>query len=200
MADAKNCPVCGLVNPPHAQRCDCGYDFPTQRVIGSYLNDPAKGSPLACQLCGVEAETRQVTIHQNIGAFVMRLHSSVNGRLCKSCITQHFWGKTLVTLFVGWWGIVSFILTPFLLLNNIVVYLSCLGMKPPPAQASRSPTLPSGGSAGQLVGRNCAQCGERISCDIDGRFCQTCWLPLHNKCFRPPTGSGCLSCCTTAKV
>jgi hypothetical protein len=22
-----NCPVCGLLNPPNASRCDCGYDF-----------------------------------------------------------------------------------------------------------------------------------------------------------------------------
>jgi hypothetical protein len=28
---AMNCPTCGLVNPPTAQRCDCGYDFAEQR-------------------------------------------------------------------------------------------------------------------------------------------------------------------------
>ena len=37
MAEAKNCPRCGLVNPPSAQRCDCGYDFAVRRVAGSYL-------------------------------------------------------------------------------------------------------------------------------------------------------------------
>jgi hypothetical protein len=26
----KDCPKCGLVNPPEAQRCDCGYDFVSQ--------------------------------------------------------------------------------------------------------------------------------------------------------------------------
>jgi hypothetical protein len=26
-----NCPTCGLVNPPTAQRCDCGYDFAERR-------------------------------------------------------------------------------------------------------------------------------------------------------------------------
>lgn len=34
---AKDCPRCGLINPPGAQRCDCGYDFIAQRVKGSYL-------------------------------------------------------------------------------------------------------------------------------------------------------------------
>lgn len=27
MGEAKDCPVCGLVNPPETRRCDCGYDF-----------------------------------------------------------------------------------------------------------------------------------------------------------------------------
>ena len=38
MAEAKNCPKCGLVNPPSAQRCDCGYDFVSRSVEQSYLN------------------------------------------------------------------------------------------------------------------------------------------------------------------
>jgi hypothetical protein len=40
-----NCPKCGLLNPPSAQRCDCGYDFIAKRVKPSYLTqDAAKGS------------------------------------------------------------------------------------------------------------------------------------------------------------
>ena len=37
MAKVKDCPKCRLVNPPSAQRCDCGYDFVTATVEGSYL-------------------------------------------------------------------------------------------------------------------------------------------------------------------
>src|SRR5262245_8510174 len=32
----KNCPKCDLVNPPEAQRCDCGYDFSSGTVQQSY--------------------------------------------------------------------------------------------------------------------------------------------------------------------
>jgi hypothetical protein len=32
------CPCCGLVNPPEAQRCDCGFDFATRRMDRSYLS------------------------------------------------------------------------------------------------------------------------------------------------------------------
>jgi Predicted nucleotide-binding protein containing TIR-like domain len=31
------CPHCGLLNPPSAQRCDCGYDFVSRQIQRSYL-------------------------------------------------------------------------------------------------------------------------------------------------------------------
>jgi hypothetical protein len=37
MADAQDCPKCGLVNPSDAQRCDCGWDFVSKRQETSYL-------------------------------------------------------------------------------------------------------------------------------------------------------------------
>ena len=39
---AKECPVCRLINPDIAQRCDCGYDFASKRIAQSYArpNDP----------------------------------------------------------------------------------------------------------------------------------------------------------------
>ena len=37
MAAAQDCPKCGLVNPPDAQRCDCGWDFVTRSHEQSYL-------------------------------------------------------------------------------------------------------------------------------------------------------------------
>ena len=39
------CPKCGLVNPPSAQRCDCGYDFIAKRVKESYLARSAAEQP-----------------------------------------------------------------------------------------------------------------------------------------------------------
>jgi len=39
---AKNCPHCGLVNPPQAQRCDCGYDFQSGQMKRSYLQPKTK--------------------------------------------------------------------------------------------------------------------------------------------------------------
>jgi len=93
---------------------------------------------MLCQLCLVEAPTRRITFFQNIGALVMRFHRSVDAELCKSCIHRHFWKMSGITFFLGWWGVISMIVTPFFLLNNIVRYLGCLPMAAVPAAARRA--------------------------------------------------------------
>lgn len=91
---------------------------------------------MICQDCGIEAETKNVSFYQNIGMLIVRLPKSIEGNLCKSCIHKHFWGMTTTTFFLGWWGTISFILTPFFLLNNVGRYMFCLGMSAVPAGAS----------------------------------------------------------------
>jgi hypothetical protein len=81
-----------------------------------------------CQACGANAPTRYIAFYQNIGALVVRYPSWVQGKLCKSCIHKYFWKMTGTTFFLGWWGTASFILTPFILLNNIFRYLFRLFM------------------------------------------------------------------------
>jgi hypothetical protein len=84
---------------------------------------------MTCRACGVEAPTRYVVFYQNIGMLIVRTHRSVEGHLCKACIHRFFWELTTITLFLGWWGLISFFVTPFFLLNNLRYYVSSLGMK-----------------------------------------------------------------------
>ena len=90
---------------------------------------------MICQACGVEASTKYVAFYQNIGALVMRFSKSAEGHMCKSCIHSTFWQFTLTTLVLGWWGIISFIVTPFFILNNLIRYVFCLGLEPVPPGA-----------------------------------------------------------------
>lgn len=91
---------------------------------------------MICQCCGIEAPTKYVSLHQNIGMLVMRQSRSLSGNLCKSCIHSNFWKYTLTNMFLGWWGTISFFVTPFFILNNVGRYLFCLTMPPVPPGAS----------------------------------------------------------------
>ena len=88
-----------------------------------------------CQKCGCQAPTRHVSFHQNIGLLVMRLYNGTDGHLCKPCIHKTFWTYTAVNMTVGWLGVISLILAPIFMINNIVQYIGCLGMESPQAGA-----------------------------------------------------------------
>jgi len=53
---------------------------------------------------------------------------------------------------------------------------------------------------GQLVGRACVHCGERISSGLESRFCQGCGSPVHDRCARPGGGIGCPTCGATVPM
>ncbi|MFN0017293.1 MAG: hypothetical protein ACKVP0_03475 [Pirellulaceae bacterium] len=84
-----------------------------------------------CQKCGIEAPTKYVAMYQNIGALVMRFSSSVEGNLCKNCIHSTYWTMTGINMTLGWWGMISLVVTPFFIINNTVRYLGCLGLESP---------------------------------------------------------------------
>jgi hypothetical protein len=82
-----------------------------------------------CQACGRAAPTKKVEFMRNIGALVMRFSRTVRGEMCKRCASKFYWEFTLVTLFAGWWGVISFFYTLYILPANTVYYLGTLGMK-----------------------------------------------------------------------
>ena len=102
------------------------------------MNSPSLPPPLPpgpecyCTVCGTEAPTKQVMFFQHIGAIILMFNRHIKGRMCRSCINGYFAKYTAITACVGWWGMISFFLTPFLLLNNLIRYLFCLGLKPGP--------------------------------------------------------------------
>ena len=90
---------------------------------------------IICQACGIEAPSRFVEFHQNIGALFMRFHRKIRGRLCKSCVHKKYWRMTGITLGVGWLGIISIVIAPIFIIMNTVRYLAVLGMPPVPPGA-----------------------------------------------------------------
>ena len=60
-----------------------------------------------------------VTYRQNTGMLVARRSGVIAGSLCRTCSGRAFWKTTIHTFFLGWWGTISLIITPFFLLNNV---------------------------------------------------------------------------------
>ncbi|MGO8813615.1 MAG: hypothetical protein ACLQVG_02975 [Terriglobia bacterium] len=59
----KKCPRCALINPPTAQRCDCGYDFKTRKIESPYFRQELPGS--------IRDFTIFLTIWQVLGALLV---------------------------------------------------------------------------------------------------------------------------------
>ena len=96
---------------------------------------------MICQSCGVEAPTQKVLFVQHVGAIIMFFHKRIGGRFCRNCVNKYFREYGLMTLFFGWWGIVSVVATPFVLLIDVFNYF----------RAWKLPPVPPGATAPQLT-------------------------------------------------
>ncbi len=95
-----------------------------QPVVKSEISDEYLAEK--CRTCGLEGGTKFVKFYYNIGFLVARQWALVEGNLCFNCINRYFWKYTLITFFLGWWGTISFFVTPFILLQNIGRYIWAL--------------------------------------------------------------------------
>jgi hypothetical protein len=94
---------------------------------------------MSCKSCGIDGPTKDVKFYQNIGMLVTRQWAKVEGELCRPCIGRYFRSYTLTTLFLGWWGVVSFVVTPFILINNVFQYFRASQLEEPGIGAMNTP-------------------------------------------------------------
>jgi len=97
------------------------------------LRDFGPDCQTRCDSCGVRAPTKYAAFHQHIGAIVLMFHQRYRGNLCRDCIDNVFRRTTLTTLGLGWWGMISMIVTPCVLIHNVVRYFMVRDFKETPA-------------------------------------------------------------------
>jgi len=122
------CKKCQEDNNINAKFCrKCGIEL-TNNNMGSvdYYFHKQKNK---CQSCGNMSPVKYVKFYENIGMLIQRQYRNIEGNMCRECIDKYFWEYTLKTLFLGWWGMISFCVTPFILLNNVGRYILTLGLK-----------------------------------------------------------------------
>src|SRR5262245_48375364 len=112
---------------------------------------------MICQSCGIEAPTQKVLFVQHIGAIVMFFHKRIGGLFCRNCVNKYFGEYTLTTLLLGWWGIISVMATPVVLLINIFNYFRAWSL----------PAVPLGARVPQLSDDAIARLGPFTSHLID---------------------------------
>lgn len=123
------CNKCEEKNSSDAKFCvKCGIELSKSTINGSVDTYFAK-QERGCQICGSLAPTKQVEFNQNVGYVFARSYSSIKGRLCKDCINKEFRKRTLITFFFGWWGTISFFVTPVYLIGNLFNYIPTIGME-----------------------------------------------------------------------
>jgi hypothetical protein len=75
-----------------------------------------------CSRCGAETPCSYLRLEQNIGMVFTRVRRSLEGWFCPSCARSAFFKMTLPMLFFGWFGFISFFVTPVFLITNVFNY------------------------------------------------------------------------------
>ena len=139
---------------------------------------------MTCERCGTEAPTRRVNFYRNIGLLFFRMTESTECRLCKPCVHSVYWKYMLINVTLGWWGAISIILTPLIIISNTVQYLMCLGMATVPKDPTDEPTgipLETNGlrSTSHMSGEilECPFCRTKVSITERGN-CPSCQASL----------------------
>ncbi|ONH62231.1 hypothetical protein CcI49_02230 [Frankia sp. CcI49] len=107
---------------------------------GGYPNAgwPGAGAPgPRCRVCGA-APAAQTTLREHQGFFVLMRFRSEPGPFCRDCGTSRLRAMSARTLWQGWWGIASLLITPVVLVMNLGANLKIKKLPPPgPAYGPR---------------------------------------------------------------
>jgi hypothetical protein len=99
---------------------------------------------LSCRMCG-SVPAAKVTFRGHQGIIVFMRFLSLEGPFCRDCGLGTFRAMTARTLVQGWYGYASFIITPFVVLINVVRRSRVASLPAPhphPYAASRPPMNP----------------------------------------------------------
>ena len=108
---------------------------------------------MRCDSCHLPEPSAYVELHHNVGMLFMRREFTTEGQLCQRCLNSAFWHHTLRNLTLGWWGMISFFMTWYFLVSNLLTYLrarSELGQARP-REAPRA-TVATGDEAQKILG------------------------------------------------
>ncbi len=84
----------------------------------------------SCQECGAQPAIR-IGLVRLIGLVLIFTWQSVSGAFCRDCGLRRCKEMTLVSLVMGWWGVISFFLNWIILTINIIQWVRLAAMPAP---------------------------------------------------------------------
>jgi hypothetical protein len=94
-----------------------------------------------CAYCGC-TPTIDATIRGHRGMILVMQFLHQKGPFCRDCGIATFRSMTSKTLIQGWWGYISFIITPFIVLWNVIQRLRLGKLSPPAADPNGNSGTP----------------------------------------------------------
>jgi hypothetical protein len=76
-----------------------------------------------CAICHHERPTAHATFRTNTGLVLFRSTKRIEAMMCFSCARLQFHQSAAHNLLFSWWGIISFLVTPFVLGTNAITYM-----------------------------------------------------------------------------
>lgn len=114
---------------------------PQQPGPYGYQQPQGYGYGHGCQVCGAQPAA-PVTVRAHQGMVVVMRTLTRRGVFCRTCGLAIYRKMTSETLVTGWWGLLSFFVTPFVVLGNAFGARATLSKMPEPYGAQRAPLDP----------------------------------------------------------
>lgn len=99
-----------------------------------------------CQICSREVPLKYVRLYRNIGLVFLRFWSTTEGPMCRSCAWDKWLQEMILTLALGWWGVISFFTNVFAVFSNLGQLPTILSIPAEPTGMNRA-SVPGTGKA-----------------------------------------------------
>lgn len=108
---------------------------------------------MRCDSCYRSGPSAHVQLRHNVGMLFIRREYATEGELCRPCLHRAFWHHTLRNLTLGWWGVISFFMTWYFLVGNLLDYVQArMELGKHEARHAPSEKVASGEEALRLLG------------------------------------------------
>ncbi len=108
----------------------------------AFPTPPPAVSP-RCYFCG-SMPTAHVTMRGHIGMIFLMRRLKHEGAFCRDCGMAVFRRMTARTLVTGWWGYASFVMTPYVIISNLVNRRKVTRLAAPQSPAPGREPIPVG--------------------------------------------------------